>query len=429
MGVMGTVPMLRGLCAASILSLVLAGCGNDVAGPDATSLAAVLDLRVTEISNTHVTLNWTSPANNGGGTAHEYDLRYSTAVFGLAAWDSVSRADSLPAPEPPGTTQSVDISHLAPGTTYYFALRTSDRSGNWSELSNLAPTTTYIEAPPEFVLLWGEAGSGEGQFNSPQGIAIDGFGNVYVADQGNHRIQKFDENGSFLAAWGGLGQSQGQFNTPTDLVATTGGELLVADTNNDRVQRFTEDGTYIGEWSIAFPQQIDLTAGGVLVLASSTIYRFDPSGQLMDSWSVRKYGAWTRDLACVTEGQYFAIFEGFSECCTDITSGYFFYQGPYVHLLARTTIIDAWGTTGVGSTNVTPSGVAVDGGGHVYVADRRLDRIQRRNYDGLLLTEWGTPGSAPGQFAYPRMLACTADYVYVVDSGNNRIQKFRAVSP
>lgn len=45
--------------------------------------------------------------------------------------------------------------------------------------------------PYKFAAKWGSYGSGDGQFISPQGIAVDSLGNVYVADTGNHRIQKF----------------------------------------------------------------------------------------------------------------------------------------------------------------------------------------------------------------------------------------------
>ena len=42
-----------------------------------------------------------------------------------------------------------------------------------------------------FLAKWGTEGSGDGQFKDPRGIAVDGSGNVYVADYSNNRIQKF----------------------------------------------------------------------------------------------------------------------------------------------------------------------------------------------------------------------------------------------
>ena len=46
--------------------------------------------------------------------------------------------------------------------------------------------------------MWGEPGTGPGQFNTPHSIATDDEGNVYVADRGNGRIQIFDGDGKFL---------------------------------------------------------------------------------------------------------------------------------------------------------------------------------------------------------------------------------------
>ncbi len=53
--------------------------------------------------------------------------------------------------------------------------------------------------------MWGSRGSADGQFNNPRGIAVDSDGNVYVADSGNNRIQKFSRFGTFLKKWGGRG--------------------------------------------------------------------------------------------------------------------------------------------------------------------------------------------------------------------------------
>jgi len=44
---------------------------------------------------------------------------------------------------------------------------------------------------PSFLLAWGSQGFGLGQFNYPAGVAVDSSGNVYVADTGNNRVQKF----------------------------------------------------------------------------------------------------------------------------------------------------------------------------------------------------------------------------------------------
>ena len=56
------------------------------------------------------------------------------------------------------------------------------------------------ERPPSFITKWGSFGQGDGQFAGfVAAVAVDSSsGNVYVADNGNHRIQKFSANGDFL---------------------------------------------------------------------------------------------------------------------------------------------------------------------------------------------------------------------------------------
>ena len=48
-------------------------------------------------------------------------------------------------------------------------------------------------------------GSASGQFNAPFGVGIDSSGNVYVADSGNNRIQKFKNSGTFIRTFGTFG--------------------------------------------------------------------------------------------------------------------------------------------------------------------------------------------------------------------------------
>ncbi len=44
----------------------------------------------------------------------------------------------------------------------------------------------------KFLRKWRTRGGGDGEFSQPQGLAIDGDGDVYVSDQGNHRILVFE---------------------------------------------------------------------------------------------------------------------------------------------------------------------------------------------------------------------------------------------
>jgi tripartite motif-containing protein 71 len=48
-----------------------------------------------------------------------------------------------------------------------------------------------LEQPPSFITKWGSKGAGDGQFFSPEAVAVDSSDNVYVADNSNNRIQKF----------------------------------------------------------------------------------------------------------------------------------------------------------------------------------------------------------------------------------------------
>jgi LysM repeat protein len=89
-----------------------------------------------------------------------------------------------------------------------------------------------------FVIKWGSEGSGDGQFRDPVGVSVDNQGNVYVADRENDRIQKFDSNGNFLAKWGGGGSGDGEFHEPRGVAVDEGGNVYVADTFNHRIQKF-----------------------------------------------------------------------------------------------------------------------------------------------------------------------------------------------
>ena len=79
-------------------------------------------------------------------------------------------------------------------------------------------------------------------FYMPSVIAVDGAGDLYVLDTGNHRIQKFGPDGTFLASFGRQGQGPGEFYYPSWLAVDDKGFLCVSDPNNQRIQVLTPDG-------------------------------------------------------------------------------------------------------------------------------------------------------------------------------------------
>ncbi len=97
------------------------------------------------------------------------------------------------------------------------------------------------------------------------------------------------------------------------------------------------------------------------------------------------------------------------------------------------TFITKWGATllglpvagiGDGEFNL-PSGVATDSSSNVYVVDTNNNRIQKFSSSGGFLTKWGSVGTGNGQFTLPSGVATdSSDNVYVADTSNNRIQKF-----
>ncbi|MBI2761805.1 MAG: SMP-30/gluconolactonase/LRE family protein [Chloroflexi bacterium] len=87
------------------------------------------------------------------------------------------------------------------------------------------------------------------RFNNPAAVAVDFDGNVYVADQGNDVIRKITPDGqvSTLAGTGERGHADGKaqsarFNAPAGIAVDGAGNIFVADTGNDQIRRITPDG-------------------------------------------------------------------------------------------------------------------------------------------------------------------------------------------
>lgn len=107
----------------------------------------------------------------------------------------------------------------------------------------------YFSSDGVYLGGWGSRGTGEGQFGSPAGLAVDSTGRVYVADTLNERVQYFSSTGSFLGKWGSYGAAEGKFHYPESIAIAPDGEAVyVTDTLNERVQYFSADGSFLGAW-------------------------------------------------------------------------------------------------------------------------------------------------------------------------------------
>ncbi|KAF0244777.1 MAG: hypothetical protein FD180_2236 [Planctomycetota bacterium] len=118
--------------------------GTTLPAPDVTPPAAVTDLTVLGTTSVSASLQWTAPGDDGmSGTSSSYDLRYATApIVSEADFAAATPAAGEPVPAPAGETDALVINGLTPGTTYWFALKTSDEVPNASALSNVPTAAT-----------------------------------------------------------------------------------------------------------------------------------------------------------------------------------------------------------------------------------------------------------------------------------------------
>ena len=175
-------------------------------------------------------------------------------------------------------------------------------------------------------------GYGIGQFEQPQGVAVDSSGNVYVADTGNDRIQKFSSDGNFINMWGTTGNGAGQFKYPQGVAVDSSGNVYVADPGNDRISEFDSYGDLIKDWG-------NVTGNGAG--HGATVY-------------------WKVGVAVDSSGNVYVADPG----------------NDRIQKFSSDGTITKWGTPGNGTGQlVRPQGVAVDSSGNVYVADSGNDRI------------------------------------------------------
>jgi sugar lactone lactonase YvrE len=300
---------------------------------------------------------------------------------------------------------------------------------------------TYPMEPPEFLTEWGKPGSADGEFNEPRGVAVDPDGYVYVADALNNRIQRFTLNEStgqygYNETWGGptAGSSPGQFNFPEGIAADSQGNIYVADNGNYRVQKF--DGT---TWTVIAGSgsfSADPTDGNfylvsaLAVAADGTLYTTDTGTNRIQVFS---YDSVTGDYSFshkwggpgTGEGQFDRPYGIVLDA-----QGYVYVSDYGRYRIQKFdssgVFIAMWGSNGFGDGEFScPRGMTVDSSGLVYVAEYVNHRVQAVTGNGVYRTKWGELGDGDGQFWCPFDVELGTDgRFYVADTVNHRIQVF-----
>ncbi|XP_065892478.1 E3 ubiquitin-protein ligase TRIM71-like [Dysidea avara] len=117
--------------------------------------------------------------------------------------------------------------------------------------------------------LGGDCGDEIAQFQNPLGVAFDSNNCLYVADTGNHRVQKFSMSGNFVLQFGHKGMGSGQLNKPHDITVHDG-RAYIADSGNKCISVFKTDGQFcstIGQGEIDIPCGVAVNVDNKLLVA------------------------------------------------------------------------------------------------------------------------------------------------------------------
>jgi RHS repeat-associated protein len=271
----------------------------------------------------------------------------------------------------------------------YAVVTATNANGSTSAVSNtsaLVATVAYWKKTSEF----GSTGEGNSQFKNPWGIAVGEAEDVFVADSGNSRIEKFSSTGGFIKTFGKKGTKASEFNVPEGVATfNAAGEeknLYIADSENNRI--------------------------GI-------------AGQKLESdanFGVAKSPGWVT-AARTESGTYKEKLYVVNHTKSEIERYPMEFGSPFIGIE-----YEKFGKEGTGNGQFkAPAGIAVTEGGSIYIVDEGNNRVEQFNSLDVYVGQFGSKGSGNGQFSAPKGIALASNGfgtdIYVADSGNNRIEE------
>lgn len=323
-------------------------------------------------------------------------LGLTALVIGLAC----SANPTGPNFQTPLQTVQAGNPSLTPTVTYTFTMTFT-----------ITPTPTFSVTPlPVLTVSWSD-GFGSYNFKDPSGIAVQNGSSiyVYVADTGNGRVEKFTNTGILVTSWGAGGKGKGtiSFPTPQAVAVNSNGMLYVAGPSGIGV--FDANGNYLttyinpGTGSFSNPQGLALDGSGNLYISDSGNNRIV---ELSNNGTPESYGS-----------------SGGVTIATLNPSGLTVDTSDNVYVALNNNTIEGFNSSGVSFITIngfnSPDGLAMDSSNDLFVADTGNKTIEEFPGSPSFIspTVFINPNNV---LNVPRGVAVdSTGEIYVVDSGNN----------
>ena len=258
-----------------------------------------------------------------------------------------------------------------------------------------------------FVSTFAGGGSGANRvFNRPNGVSVDAAGDVYVADPPSHKIRKINAVGvvSVFAGTGAIGSADGigtsaTFNTPNGVAVDASGNVYVVDTGNQKIRKITAAGvvsTLAGTGvrgtnngtaanaTFTNPNAIAIDVNGNIYVAeysTNTIRKIDVAGTVSTLAGTGLQGS--ADGA----GQV-ANFNGPNAIATDSSGNVYVAESgnQKIRKISAGGIVSTLAGTGARGSNdgplrtatfSSPAGIVVDTNGSLYIIDSGNNKIRK----------------------------------------------------
>ena len=253
----------------------------------------------------------------------------------------------------------------------------------------------------------------------PFGIALDGAGNLFIADSGNNRVRRVDATTHMITtvAGGGLGDggpaTSAVFGEPTGLAASPAGDIFIGDNANQRVRK------------------VLASTGAISTVAGSGVEGFSGDSGAATSATLGSANALIRD----SSGNLF-----FSDGTTNsrvrrvdaVTGLITTVAGGGTGCAAQTDAVGD-GCPATSAALSTPTGLALDSAGNLYIADTGNNRIRRVDAVTAIITTVAGTGTAgyngdgiaatTAQLSNPRDVTFDdSGNLYIADAANHRVR-------